>query len=979
MTGDYTIHQVWDTTPLSKMGDRLIQTVSSGDVFYNCVLLPPENNAYRFVAVMLRPEVSGNHSVQFTIRCIGKKAREFKETHVFSKDDKYFFVPEFLPLTMVNQYAKKDRLSIDITIQHKEAVADLPDYRKITGYVGLNNQAATCYMNSILEMLFHTPAFRRLIYGIESQESHAVVALQHLFCLLQLSPVAATTEELTKSFGWNSADAFYQHDVQEFVRVLLSKLEEKIKNTPLDGQIADLFRGKTRHYVKCVNVDYESTHEEEFYDIALVVQGKKNIEESLDGFVEEEFLTGDNQYKVDGKGPQDAVMGCKISQLPPVLHFHLARFAYSPTSIIGMEKVRDRFEFGEVLDMSRYCENKSQDAVYELFSVLVHLGNNMGGHYIAYCRPTEEKRWFKFNDSQVEEVSVSEVTEKNFGGPNQVNHAYYLCYVKRSEIPWVMEQIQASDIPVPLLDYYEAKRDELDPKMMTVTITNAPGTPKIRFGKMQTIDALMKEVKKTVQDCKSLWTVDVDGMPLKYLPPKAKLGEEMKGGRIFAAPFPVGNSLKNPCAFLLKFFFKGRQQPLQTLGYEVVSSTDRVDAIFPRVSALAGFPNGTSYECFREFHGTVTKFKTDAMFVLQCRSLCSGTLIFQLSKESEGVETKYSFPEEPAKDETFLRVRDMIPGIPLDTAERFLNHIKRCIQVVVNDMDDKKLVTVEIPDMMKLAILIRCIRNGLKVPDTDGVALYLPNPREPTKPTDILLNSLPLLDIRKAFNMRGQPKSVKVFARILPVIPHADTDKRITIRVAVLDDVFNVIGDVLLELPGDGTAELALEETRRRLPSIPSDMPLRVVAVSKASILGILQPTDKIADFRHNELRVEYVPENQRDLTSRMLLKCAFSNNYNYPPYGCVLSPFYVNIDKDEPFELTQCRIDSLIETNLGEMDYVLYLGRNFTKRFVTVTSDTVLYDLATEPDAELFLMIKPETMMRLYQNSLNRDLKIND
>jgi ubiquitin carboxyl-terminal hydrolase 7 len=41
--------------------------------------------------------------------------------------------------------------------------------------------------------------------------------------------LAAGTTELTKSFGWKSLDSFLQHDVQEFNRVLVDKLESKMK------------------------------------------------------------------------------------------------------------------------------------------------------------------------------------------------------------------------------------------------------------------------------------------------------------------------------------------------------------------------------------------------------------------------------------------------------------------------------------------------------------------------------------------------------------------------------------------------------------------------------------------------------------------------------------------------------------------------------------------------------------------------------
>ena len=38
-----------------------------------------------------------------------------------------------------------------------------------------------------------------------------------------------STKDLTRSFGWDYHDAFMQHDVQELNRVLVEKLEERMK------------------------------------------------------------------------------------------------------------------------------------------------------------------------------------------------------------------------------------------------------------------------------------------------------------------------------------------------------------------------------------------------------------------------------------------------------------------------------------------------------------------------------------------------------------------------------------------------------------------------------------------------------------------------------------------------------------------------------------------------------------------------------
>jgi hypothetical protein len=57
------------------------------------------------------------------------------------------------------------------------------------------------------------------------------LALQSVFYKLQYSRTPPSTKDLTKSFGWNTYDAFFQHDVQELNRVLCEKLDDKMKVT----------------------------------------------------------------------------------------------------------------------------------------------------------------------------------------------------------------------------------------------------------------------------------------------------------------------------------------------------------------------------------------------------------------------------------------------------------------------------------------------------------------------------------------------------------------------------------------------------------------------------------------------------------------------------------------------------------------------------------------------------------------------------
>ena len=52
---------------------------------------------------------------------------------------------------------------------------------------------------------------------------------------------------------------------------------------------------------------------------------------------------------------------------------------------------------------------------YELFSIMIHSGSALGGHYYAYIKSVESQKWFNFNDSVVKEIEVNDI-ENVFGG-----------------------------------------------------------------------------------------------------------------------------------------------------------------------------------------------------------------------------------------------------------------------------------------------------------------------------------------------------------------------------------------------------------------------------------------------------------------------------------------------------------------------------------------------------------------------------------
>lgn len=217
-----------------------------------------------------------------------------------------------------------------------------PSSSTSNGFVGLVNQAMTCYLNSLLQALFMTPEFRNAMYKWEykpesdHRRKSIPFELQKLFLQLQTSArPAVETTDLTRSFGWDSSEAWQQHDVQELCRVMFDALEHTFKRTDQKDLINRLYEGKMIDYVRCLECQTEKSREDAFLDIPLPVRpfgsqvAYDSIEEALRGFVEPERLDETNQYFCEKCNCKcDAHKGLKFARFPYILTLHLKRFDF---------------------------------------------------------------------------------------------------------------------------------------------------------------------------------------------------------------------------------------------------------------------------------------------------------------------------------------------------------------------------------------------------------------------------------------------------------------------------------------------------------------------------------------------------------------------------------------------------------------------------------------------------------------------------
>ena len=229
------------------------------------------------------------------------------------------------------------------------------DLHKLTPS-GIKNLGATCYLNVLIQMLFHNLLVRDAVFNIQLDQSDDRVmnSMENIV----IDKVEAKNEKdshmnmvigaLQDTFGHLDScvkgdydislfvdllelNKCEQQDPQEFSKLFFAKMDESrlpVRDPSLPN-IKQLISGKETYSTTCLKCGAVSSRSNEFHEIGLNIEGCSDLQTALDGYQALETLDGENQFSCSGCNKKtDATRGVKITETPDLLIFKLMRYYY---------------------------------------------------------------------------------------------------------------------------------------------------------------------------------------------------------------------------------------------------------------------------------------------------------------------------------------------------------------------------------------------------------------------------------------------------------------------------------------------------------------------------------------------------------------------------------------------------------------------------------------------------------------------------
>ena len=324
------------------------------------------------------------------------------------------------------------------------------------GLSGLVNLGNTCFINSAIQCLSHTDILNKILKdkidnnklnnNIESLLTREWIELRDLMwsnnCIIKPGRFLLKMKRVAKKKNRELFLGYQQNDISEFLIFCLDCFHESIKRN-VDMKISGKTENETDKLAKkCYNMikkiynneyseifsmfygihisiisslesNYLNKTPEPFIFLNLEIIGN-NIYDCIDNYTNEEIMPVKLTVNEESNKKENVKKRILFWSLPNILIITLKRFDNNNNKI--NKNINIPFDD---LDLNKYVLGYDNNNIYDLYAICNHIGNGMDfGHYTAYIK-VKNKRWFCFDDNNVNEVNVN------------TNNAYCLFYIKK--------------------------------------------------------------------------------------------------------------------------------------------------------------------------------------------------------------------------------------------------------------------------------------------------------------------------------------------------------------------------------------------------------------------------------------------------------------------------------------------------------------------------------------------------------------------
>ena len=396
-----------------------------------------------------------------------EKQNKFRTPNVKIKKISNYKLPVNQPN---NLYENNFRNNIPKNKVYRNNEYEEPINIKAKGLVGLANIGATCYMNATVQCFSNIPRFRnellsnsvyKDLYNNRNYNKKLSFALAEVFKNLWLN----------NSINYYSPDYFKEvisemnplfkgivaNDSKDLILFILETMHNELNSCTQGAYINKTnnldFFSVFKEYEKYYKQNNKSIVSNEFYGFYSSMMKccscntvTHNVQtmnilffplENVRKFIQTpfNFVTLENcfeYYEAPELLKDSNQIFCNYCNRDSTAYSQSKIIVAPKTIIINLNRGKGLqynvgIQFKEFLDLKKYIfNNKASPNYYELVGVISHLGSNdMGGHFIAFCKNSFDCQWYKYNDAQVNLSSFKEIT--SIGLP----YVLYYSYIQR--------------------------------------------------------------------------------------------------------------------------------------------------------------------------------------------------------------------------------------------------------------------------------------------------------------------------------------------------------------------------------------------------------------------------------------------------------------------------------------------------------------------------------------------------------------------